>query len=131
MEIKFKGVNRFFGALAMSLLRSKRFIFILFTLFGLSVTQCANLSLNPQGLGPTGIIFSHYELGVSERKLTGVPLKKGKSCVQRIGFFYTRGNASIQSAANQGNIKEVFRINKEVLNVLSLYTELCTIVWGE
>ncbi|MCZ8341565.1 MAG: TRL-like family protein [Leptospira sp.] len=112
-------------------LRFESFLFSSFVLSFAFLTQCINLSSNSQGLGPTGILYSHYELGVSERKLSGMPLKKGKSCVERIGFFYTRGNASIQSAANQGNIKDVFRINKEVLNILSLYTELCTVVWGE
>lgn len=103
------------------------FLLLLFPIF---LSQCINFG-HPQGLGPSGFFYASYTLGVSERKLTGNQMKKGKACVERIVFFYAKGNASIQAAANQGKIQEIFRIEKEANNYFSLYSELCTIVWGE
>ncbi|EOQ97146.1 TRL-like family protein [Leptospira wolbachii serovar Codice str. CDC] len=90
---------------------------------------CVNLG-QPQGLGPTGLLYASYSLGLSERNLPKLPLKKGKACVKRYGFFFTSGNASIGSAANAGGIVDIYRIEKEATNYLSLYSSLCTVVSG-
>lgn len=92
-------------------------------------TSCVNLG-QPQGLGPTGILYASYSLGLSERNLPKSSLKKGKACVKRYGFFFTTGNASIGSAASAGGIVDIYRIEKEATNYLSLYSSLCTLVWG-
>ncbi|XDD42729.1 TRL domain-containing protein [Leptospira sp. WS60.C2] len=91
--------------------------------------SCANLG-QPQGLGPSGLLYASYSLAVSERPLPKQPLKTGKACLKRIGFFYVTGDGSILSAAKNGEIQEVFRIEKEATNYLSLYSTLCTVVWG-
>ncbi|XDD54174.1 TRL domain-containing protein [Leptospira sp. WS4.C2] len=101
----------------------------LLILFGSFSTSCVNLG-QPQGLGPTGLLYASYSLGLSERNLPKLPLKKGKACVKRYGFFFTTGNASIGSAANAGGIGDIYRIEKEATNYLSLYSSLCTVVWG-
>ncbi|MBM9548145.1 TRL-like family protein [Leptospira sp. 201903074] len=98
-------------------------------LMGIFTTGCANLG-QPQGLGPTGLLYASYSLGLSERNLPKLPLKKGKACVKRYGFLFTSGNASIGSAANAGGIVDIYRIEKEATNYLSLYSSLCTVVWG-
>ncbi|PJZ83487.1 TRL domain-containing protein [Leptospira harrisiae] len=102
---------------------------ILLIFLGIGITNCINLG-QPQGLGPTGLIYASYSLGLSERSLPKLPLKKGKSCVKRYGFFFTSGNASIGAAANVSGIVEIYRIEKEATNYLSLYSSLCTVVWG-
>ncbi|TGK90256.1 TRL-like family protein [Leptospira bourretii] len=110
--------------------KKKTFVAAIFSiLFALGTSHCANLG-QPQGLGPTGLLYASYSLGLSERNLPKLPLKKGKSCVKRYGFFFTSGNASIGSAANTSGIVEIYRIEKEATNYLSLYSSLCTIVWG-
>lgn len=91
--------------------------------------QCVNLG-NPQGIGPTGLIYSHYHLGYSENKSPEVSTKTGRACVKRYAFLYTSGDASIQAAANEGNITEIKSTDKEALNILMLYSSLCTIVRG-
>ncbi|TGL44200.1 TRL domain-containing protein [Leptospira perdikensis] len=101
---------------------------VLFLLCSFS-TSCLNLG-QPQGLGPTGLLYASYSLGLSERNLPKFPLKKGKACVKRYGFFFTSGNASISSAANAGGIVDIYRIEKEATNYLSLYSSLCTVVSG-
>ncbi|XDD46452.1 TRL domain-containing protein [Leptospira sp. WS39.C2] len=102
--------------------------FFISSFIGLT-SSCVNLG-QPQGLGPTGILYASYTLAVSERPLTKQALKRGKACLKRIGFFYVTGDGSILSATEEGGIQEVFRIEKEATNYLSLYSTLCTIVWG-
>ncbi|MDF3822106.1 TRL domain-containing protein [Leptospira sp. 96542] len=95
----------------------------------LFLVHCINLG-QPQGIGPTGLFYANYTLAVSETKYTTQTLKFGKACVERIGIFYTRGNAGILAAAYEGSIQQVYRVEKEATNILSLYSKLCTIVWG-
>ncbi|EOQ89708.1 TRL-like family protein [Leptospira yanagawae serovar Saopaulo str. Sao Paulo = ATCC 700523] len=104
-------------------------IFWAFSFFIIFHSSCANFG-QPQGIGPTGLLYASYTLAVSERPLPKQPLKVGKSCLKRIGFFYVTGDASISAAASVGNIQEVFRIEKEATNYLSLYSTLCTVVGG-
>ncbi|TGM46979.1 TRL-like family protein [Leptospira biflexa] len=94
-----------------------------------SIHSCANLG-QPQGLGPTGILYASYTLALSERPLPKQKLKQGKSCLKRMGILYVTGDASIESATKNASIREVFRIEKEATNYLSLYSTLCTVVWG-
>lgn len=101
----------------------------LLSFFGFGSSYCVNLG-QPQGLGPTGIFYASYSLGLSERNLPKLPLKKGKACVKRYGIFFTTGNASIGEAANASGIMDIYRIEKEATNYLSLYSSLCTVVWG-
>lgn len=108
---------------------SKSFAVLVSFILGFFLTQCVNLG-QPQGLGPTGILYASYSLGLSERNLPKLPLKKGKACVKRYGIFFTTGNASISEAANASGIVDIYRIEKEATNYLSLYSSLCTVVWG-
>ncbi|TGL86652.1 TRL-like family protein [Leptospira congkakensis] len=110
-------------------LKTKSLVILVSIALTLSICNCINLG-QPQGLGPTGLLYASYSLGLSERNLPKLPLKKGKSCVKRYGFFFTSGNASIESAANAGEILDIYRIEKEATNYLSLYSSLCTVVWG-
>ncbi|MGV3667207.1 MAG: TRL domain-containing protein [Leptospira bouyouniensis] len=101
-------------------------------LFGLTIgsfISCANIG-QPQGIGPTGLIYASYTLALSERPLPKQTLKQGKACLKRYGFFYVTGDGSIHSAAENAGIQEIFRIEKEATNYLSLYSTLCTVVWG-
>ncbi|MCW7457535.1 TRL-like family protein [Leptospira bandrabouensis] len=108
---------------------SKSFVVLVSLILAFLLTQCVNLG-QPQGLGPTGILYASYSLGLSERNLPKLPLKKGKACVKRYGIFFTTGNASIGEAANASGIMDIYRIEKEATNYLSLYSSLCTVVWG-
>ncbi|MCW7491491.1 TRL-like family protein [Leptospira sp. 2 VSF19] len=107
----------------------RSFAFSVAVFICLSITHCVNLG-QPQGLGPTGILYASYSLGLSERNLPKLPLKKGKACVKRYGFLFTSGDASISEAANASGIVDIYRIEKEATNYLSLYSSLCTVVWG-
>ena len=107
-------------------LHDKNWFLLLFLFLNLN---CVNLG-NPQGLGPTGIIYSHYKIGFSENLIPEKDSKSGKACTKRIFFFYTSGDSSISAAAKSGNITDVKSVNKEAYNLLLLYSSLCTIVTG-
>jgi hypothetical protein len=92
-------------------------------------SHCVNLG-NPQGIGPTGYLYSHYKLGYSENVLPDKETKTGKACTNRFFFLYTTGDSSIEAAAKSANIIEIKSTNKEAYNVLLLYSSLCTIVTG-
>ena len=58
------------------------------------------------------------------------PLKRGESKAAGILFFVT-GDASIQAAMKAGGITRVHHIDYDVKNILSVYSEVITIVYGE
>ncbi len=105
--------------------RSNLSIFLFFFLH----LSCVNLG-NPQGLGPTGSLYSSYRIGVSENKEIESASKTGKACLKRYAFLYVTGDASLEAAAKNGQIISVKSINKEAYNVLMIYSSLCTIVTG-
>ena len=83
---------------------------------------------SPTGLGPTGGIFTMATIGVS-----GQPggSRTGKSCVRRIYAFAVFGGGGLDEAARDGNINIITSVNKEIFNVLGLYSHMCTVVRGE
>jgi len=91
--------------------------------------NCINVG-NPQGLGPTGLLYSNYKIGYSENLLPDKDTKIGKACTNRYFFFYTSGDSSITAAAKSANITEIKTVNKEAYNLLLLYSSLCTVVSG-
>ncbi|TGN10922.1 TRL-like family protein [Leptospira ilyithenensis] len=98
-------------------------------LFFILHLNCVNLG-NPQGLGPTGSLYSSYRIGVSENKEIEAASKMGKACLKRYAFLYVAGDASLEAAAKNGQIVSIKSINKEAFNILSVYSSLCTIVTG-
>ncbi len=58
------------------------------------------------------------------------PLKRGEAKAAGILFFAT-GDASIQTAMKAGGITRVHHIDYDVKNILYVYSEVITIVYGE
>lgn len=58
------------------------------------------------------------------------PVKKGLARVQGIVLF-TDGDASIRAAMRNGGITKVHHVDYVTKNILFLYVEQTTIVWGE
>lgn len=101
----------------------------LFLCFCFVFVDCVNLG-TPQGLGPSGILYSSYQIGVSENQEVTTISKRGRACVERIGFFYTRGDASVETAAKNGSIQNIRTVDKQAFNVFLVYSYLCTVVTG-
>lgn len=83
---------------------------------------------NVTGIGPSGALFTMATIGVS-----GQPggSRTGKSCVRRIYAFAAFGGGGLDEAAREGNINIITSVNKEIFNVLGLYSHMCTVVRGE
>ena len=88
---------------------------------------CYNFG-SPTGIGPVGMVFTKATIGVS-----GQPggSRTGKSCVHRIYAFAVFGGGGLDEAARDGNINIITSVDKEVLNILTLYSRMCTVVRGE
>jgi len=93
------------------------------------VSNCFNLGYI-NGFGPPGEIYSNYKIGLSGSSTVKSGSKIGRACVNRFFVFATLGEASINDAAIDGNIKEIKSVDREVLNILDLYTRSCTVVTG-
>jgi len=105
-------------------------VYFLFTILILFLNlQCINIG-NPSGIGPSGVLYSHYKIGYSENLLPEKADKQGKACTHRYFFFYVTGDSSLGTAARNGSITEIKSINKEVYNYFLIYSSLCSIVTG-
>jgi hypothetical protein len=83
---------------------------------------------SPTGLGPTGALVTSATIGVSGQP--GGSLT-GKSCVRRIYAFAVFGGGGLDEAARDGNINIIKSVDKEIFNILGLYSHMCTVVRGE
>lgn len=93
--------------------------------------NCVNIG-NPQGFGPTGMLFNSYKVGISGSNNVKAQ-KEGKACVLKISVFLTTGNASIEEAAASAGITRISSVSKEGLGFITPYIfhRLCTIVRGD
>ena len=101
------------------------FPYLLLTLF----SACVNLG-SPQGIGPSGYLYSNYTIGYSENEFIEKDTKIGEACTKRFFFFYTTGDSSIEAAAHSVGITKIKSVDKKANNLLLLYSSLCTIVTG-
>lgn len=91
---------------------------------------------HPGGFGPMGYLFSYTEIGVSGKKIdsNNPELRTGKACSSRVfvpfGGTFALGSGTVAQAARKGNIRTIHTVNKEMLNVLLIWSRLCTVVTG-
>ncbi|MDX1959487.1 MAG: TRL domain-containing protein [Leptospiraceae bacterium] len=103
---------------------------ILFTITLGLLSNCINSGYT-NGLGPEGLLYSNYKIGLSgNNNPTVIYSKVGRACVTRYLFLMTFGEAGVYEAATEGQVKDIKSIDREVLNILSIYTEACTVVRG-
>lgn len=92
----------------------------------------------PAPLNKGGVFYFNPFYGTTEGSLYAnrqgvVPdgLRKGEACASNIGYFLTRGDASIKAAADNGGIQRVFFVDYVAENIfLGFYAKYCAIVWG-
>ena len=75
----------------------------------------APISLDLMGSGPVG---------------SGANVKRGESVAKGI-VCVAIGDASIETAAKNGGIKKIHHVDTKTTNVLGVYSEYTTIVYGE
>lgn len=78
---------------------------------------------------PAGVFTTSGKMGVQDNG--GSTAKEGRACMRSILGLVASGDASIQTAKANGNIKKVSTIDYEVENLLGIVGEYCTVVRGE
>lgn len=90
----------------------------------LFLTSCALVT--PQG----GVIYHDVKYGVDATPLAEAP-KTGEACVNSVLGLVASGDASIEQAKKNGDIKEVATVNAHSTSILFVYNKYCTIVTGK
>ena len=106
--------------------------------FGTAIAAVAFISGCAQVGGPTtstalgfgGIIIDHRAPGSFDIDNSVQCLKSGTARSKSIVVF-TTGDSSLKAAMDAGGITKVNHVDYEVTNILNLYSEATTIVWGE
>ena len=76
-----------------------------------------------------GSLYANYTMGKDAEGAIGS--KEGKSCASSVLGWFASGDASIGTAAKNGGITTVTRIERESNNILGIYATYCTVVHGE
>lgn len=76
-----------------------------------------------------GALFAQYQSGRDAEGSVGG--KTGKACAESFLGWFAIGDASVQTAAENGGISTVTSVDRHVKNVLGVYAEYCTVVKGK
>lgn len=80
--------------------------------------------------GPAGFAYSGGTTGLSANN-DAKPTLRGEACVRSILALFTYGDGSIAAAKANANITKVATVDYDVMNVLGVYGQYCTVVRGE
>ena len=96
------------------------------------VTGCAQVGgpTASSALGFGGIIVDHKSPASFNIDNSVQCLKSGTVKSKSVVIF-TTGDSSLKAAMDAGGISKVNHVDYEVTNILNLYSEATTIVWGE
>ncbi len=78
---------------------------------------------------PTGpALFASYKDSVMATSNPGE--KTGRACSRNFAGLAALGDSSIEEAKKEGSIAQVASVDREILSILFLYGQNCTIVTG-
>ena len=77
----------------------------------------------------TGIIYTNTEGPVTSTGSASGP-RVGKSTAQSFFGLIAVGDASINSAASNGGIRQVQNVDQEYYSILGIYAQTTTVVYG-
>ncbi len=80
--------------------------------------------------GPFGWVYTNSTVPIAMGSAKAGP-KTGKACIHSFFGAITIGDGGIEAAMRNGEINEVYIINKDNFNILGSYTRQCTVVKGE
>ncbi len=80
--------------------------------------------------GPFGWVYTDHTTPIAIGP-AGSGSKVGKACIHSFFGAISIGDASIEEAMKDGNVNEIFSVNKANLSIFGTYTRQCTIVRGE
>ena len=97
----------------------------------LLMVGCAGFYRAPVMPG-VGMLYSDSKAPVStDLNGTAQATKEGRATAENIAGLVVVGDASIQAAAENGNITTIHYIDHEYKNILGLYAKFTTVVRGE
>lgn len=91
---------------------------------GLCASGCA-LARSPV----TGLVYLNTSAGESVSS-NDVGTKRGEACATSILGWVGTGDASISAAAKAGGITKISHVDSTASDILLIYAEYCTIVYG-
>jgi hypothetical protein len=104
--------------------------------FMLTATSLAFAIVALTGCATTGVssttgyaVIAFYKEGVGATE-HDVADKTGKACTNNILGIIAIGDASVEAAKRAGGIKKVSTVDKDIMNILGLFGQNCTIVTG-
>ncbi len=77
----------------------------------------------------TGLIYLDTQAGESISS-NDVATKKGEACATSILGWVGTGDASITAAAKAGGITKISHVDSKASDILLVYAEYCTVVYG-
>ncbi|MEO8376747.1 MAG: TRL-like family protein [Candidatus Sumerlaeota bacterium] len=95
---------------------------------GVTLSSCLSVPVMP----PYGIVYTDYKAPLDyDQEKSPVGDRTGTSETMSIVGLVALGDASIQTAAADGNIKTIYGADYEYFNVLGIYQTYKTVVHGE
>ena len=104
---------------------ASRLAFAVIALVGLSLSGC-QIVASPMA----GVIYNETKYGNTATDEAGAS-KEGKACGQSILGWVATGDASIKTAAANGGIKNIKYVDYDAKNILGIYGEYTTTVYGD
>ena len=101
----------------------KKFNLLFAAVASIGLSSCASY-------GPMGWVYSGGTTGISANNDVK-PNKRGEACVISVLAIASGGDASIGAAKANGGITKVASVDYDVMNVLGVYGQYCTVVKGE
>jgi len=106
--------------------------FLLFLMLALLAGGCA--AYRTPVMPPNGLLFSNVKAPTSTEfyQTTKVPTKTGESSSYSVLGLFAFGDASIQAAAEKGQLSSIHFVDYDYLSVLfGVYTRFTTVANGE
>lgn len=92
---------------------------------GFGATSCAYVTRAPV----TGFIYLDTQQGESVSS-NDVGTKRGEACATSILGWVATGDASVGAAAKAGGITKISHVDSTASDILLVYAEYCTVVYG-
>ena len=100
-------------------------------LYALALTGCGAMSLTqPNASFATAGIYSNVQGGSLVLDNGATASKTGKACSHQVLGIVASGDTRVETAMANGGISKLVYVNQSYMNVLFIYSELCTIARG-
>lgn len=109
----------------------KKFCALLLLLSLVSLSGCAGIYWTPI-MPSTGMLFSEIKAPLDgDVADTDLGSRVGKATSKSVLGWIATGDASIQAAARNGGITKIKHADYEFNNILGIYSEFTTVVYGD